>query len=339
MKTMLAAEQTAVQPVSAVLRCALCKGTLTSGPDSADCTACGQTYAVRDGILVMQEPDEIDLRIGTQLLDIHAFRSERRFFDRTVESDVEYAARLHSLDFPNLHAHWLAPHVENAVVVDLGCGQLPYINEFPDSLAGFIGLDLSGESLHVARRNFCRSFPLTLVQHGIADVPLADGCADAVVSSEVIEHLDDPHAYLREAQRLCRRGGLLSLSTPCASMYCYPHNVRLLVRNPSSWWKLMNPQQCWSEALAWHPALRPAVLRRWVRTAGFDVVRHETRLWYYHTPLRPEWRLFEWLERRGLTSAGAWFGRCLRSADRLLAGNVPMVKWLGIRQFVLARKR
>ena len=322
---------------SSALCCRVCRRPL-SRDDTVWICACGAEYPELDGVIVMQPSDGIDLRLGG-LFDIHQFRETRWFYGRTIDSDVEYTARRHSVDFSNLHARWLAPYVENAVAVDLGCGQLPYLNEFPDSLAEYIGLDLSGESLQVVRRNFRRRFPLTLVQHGIADVPLADGCADLVVSSEVLEHLDEPHAYLREAHRLCRRGGLLSLSTPCASAYCYPHNLRLLVRNPSSWWKLMNAHRCWSEALAWHPGLRPAVLRRWIRDAGFTVLRHETRLWYYHTPLRPEWRLFEWLERRGMKSAAAWFGRCLRVSDRLLASNLPLVKWLGIRQFILAQKQ
>jgi SAM-dependent methyltransferase len=44
-------------------------------------------------------------------------------------------------------------------------------------------------------------------------VPLDDGSVDAVISTQVLEHLADPPAYLREAARLLKPGGLLYLST------------------------------------------------------------------------------------------------------------------------------
>ena len=51
---------------------------------------------------------------------------------------------------------------------------------------------------------------LATVEH----VPLRDGCADAVVCTEVLEHVPEPFPVIRESYRLLRCGGLLIISMP-----------------------------------------------------------------------------------------------------------------------------
>ena len=43
---------------------------------------------------------------------------------------------------------------------------------------------------------------------------LPDGCADAVVAVETIEHVENPRAFVRELTRLARPGGLVVVTTP-----------------------------------------------------------------------------------------------------------------------------
>jgi SAM-dependent methyltransferase len=289
----------------------------------------------------MEEKDEkTDLRIDDRLLNLFELKDERKYFGSYIQSDVEYAARLHSANFPNFHAEVVSPYLLDSVILDLGCGQLPYIDSFPkEGIKAFFGLDLSMESLMIARRNFKGKFPLVLVKHSIEDIPFEDGSFDVVISSEVLEHLDNPKNYLREIWRVVREGGYLSLSTPCASVYLYPCNLPLMAIRPVGWYKSVNSHNYWREALSWHPGLRPSILRKWVREAGFSVERHETRLWYYHTPLRLMWRLFSLAERLGMFSASNVFSKYLRSMDTLLTSNIPIIKWLGIRQFILCQKK
>lgn len=52
-------------------------------------------------------------------------------------------------------------------------------------------------------------------------IPVADGVADAVLSTQVIEHLPDPDAAIAESTRVLKDGGLLFISFP----FQYPLHV------------------------------------------------------------------------------------------------------------------
>jgi ubiquinone/menaquinone biosynthesis C-methylase UbiE len=235
---------------------------------------------------------------------------------------------------------YLESHQRNLTrILDAGCGQIPYIESFPETkVKEFYGVDLSLESLKIARRNFKGVFPLILLRYGVKNIPFRDASVDMVVSSEVLEHLDQPHHYLREIYRVMKKGGYLSLSTPCTSMYCYPHNLFYMVTKPVDWVQKLNSHKYWKEALHWHPGLRPRILRKWMKEAGFSILNHVSRLWYYHTPIRMMWRLFFIVEKIGIPYAGNIFSNYLKWTDKLIGSNIPIVNKVGIRQFVLCRK-
>jgi SAM-dependent methyltransferase len=59
-----------------------------------------------------------------------------------------------------------------------------------------------------------RRHGLTTLQASVGNVPLADGSAEVVCLLDVIEHLHDPVAALRESARLLAPGGRLVVNVP-----------------------------------------------------------------------------------------------------------------------------
>jgi len=121
-------------------------------------------------------------------------------------------------------------------VLDLGCADMPY-RRFFGSDVEFVGADLPGNPL------------ATLDLQLDGTVPAVDASFDAVLSTQVLEHVADPAVYLRESLRVLRPGGRLLLST---------HGIMVYHPDPVDYWR-------WT----------CAGLRRVVETAGFRVVRFE----------------------------------------------------------------
>lgn len=96
----------------------------------------------------------------------------------------------------------LAGAAGGRTAVDLGCGTMPYRELFLPHVARFVGADLPGNPAADAAID-----PET----GRSDLPA--GCADVVLSTQVLEHAASPAAHLAEAARLLRPGGILVLST------------------------------------------------------------------------------------------------------------------------------
>jgi SAM-dependent methyltransferase len=107
------------------------------------------------------------------------------------------------------------PAGSRACVVDLGCGDRPYEPLFRGRAERYIGIDVAGNP----------QADLT-VRPG-EPVPLPDGTADVVLSSQVLEHVADVDFYLSECRRLLKPRGILLLSTHGSWVYHpYPTDVR-----------------------------------------------------------------------------------------------------------------
>lgn len=86
------------------------------------------------------------------------------------------------------------------VVVDYGCGSGPYRELLPAGCR-YVGADFASAGADV----------VALLPDG--RLPLGDGTADYVLSTQVLEHVPDVAAYLRECRRVLRAGGQLVLTT------------------------------------------------------------------------------------------------------------------------------
>src|SRR3954471_15781737 len=96
-----------------------------------------------------------------------------------------------------------------ARILDVGCGtgaNLVRLSEFGDAE----GVDISPDAL-----SFCQERGLNKVKLGAAEeLPYEDGEFDLVTALDVVEHLDDDVAGLREMRRVLRPGGRVLLFVP-----------------------------------------------------------------------------------------------------------------------------
>ncbi|HEY6233043.1 MAG TPA: class I SAM-dependent methyltransferase [Pyrinomonadaceae bacterium] len=121
----------------------------------------------------------------------------RSFLERIVRARLAVSAT----------ANAAAPAQLN--ILDVGCGtgaNLEMLAEFGKAE----GVDVSAEAL-----SFCRERGLENVKLGAAEaLPYAGGSFDLVTGLDVVEHLDDDVAGLKEMRRVLRRGGQALLFVP-----------------------------------------------------------------------------------------------------------------------------
>ncbi len=89
--------------------------------------------------------------------------------------------------------------------LDIGCGSSRIVQTLP----GVVGMDIGLRKLR-----WLRAPGRYLVQGDLTHLPFADGVFDAVICSEVIEHIPREAVRLDEVLRVIAPGGVLVLGTP-----------------------------------------------------------------------------------------------------------------------------
>ncbi len=118
--------------------------------------------------------------------------------------------------------HWLAeargelvppPSAPGATLVDLGCGGGLMAPRVPPGFR-HVGVDRNAAALALAGEQ-----GMETVQADVTAVPLPDGCAEVVVCGELIEHVEDLPALVREVARLLAPGGVVVYDTINATLW------------------------------------------------------------------------------------------------------------------------
>ena len=109
---------------------------------------------------------------------------------------------------------WLEPN--SLRVLDVGCsfgyGSAAVGAGGP---AGRRVIGIERDPDHLAQA--AKSFPwVTILDADATDLPVRDGCADAILMLDVIEHITDPRRVLAELSRVLRPGGFVIVSVPHA---------------------------------------------------------------------------------------------------------------------------
>lgn len=87
-------------------------------------------------------------------------------------------------------------------LLDIGCGFKPFSSLLDPARSEVLGVDFSAQMSAADALSTAEA------------LPFATGTFDAIILSEVLEHVADPHLAIQEALRVTRPRGLLFISTP-----------------------------------------------------------------------------------------------------------------------------
>ena len=93
-------------------------------------------------------------------------------------------------------------------LLDAGCGNKPYAGLFRTVTECYIGADLTQNAFNT----------VDVIVDPSHCLPFREGSFDTVLSTQVLEHVPDPAAYLAEVRRVLTRGGHLLLTCPASYM-------------------------------------------------------------------------------------------------------------------------
>lgn len=118
-----------------------------------------------------------------------------------------------------------APRWPPGAVLDAGCGTGANLLRWATWGASvLVGIDIDGGALRHCRSRVPRAF---FMRADLRRIPLSGCSFDVIVSTDVIEHIEDDIGVLRELHRLLRPRGILVLTTP-AYRAAYSHHDRHL---------------------------------------------------------------------------------------------------------------
>ncbi len=158
---------------------------------------------------------------------------------------------------------WILKRIErNAEVLDVGCGAGFLANEFAGEGFAVTGVDLSPESLKVAK-TYDKTKSVKYLEADALHLPFPDQSFDVVTCMDFLEHVENPENYIREISRVLRPGGLFFFHT--------------FNRNPLSWlliiksveWLVKNTPK---HMHVIHLFIKPSELSKFCSQAGMKTI-------------------------------------------------------------------
>ncbi len=118
--------------------------------------------------------------------------------DRHRAYTIDIAGRLNPKQVARLRA-MLAPVLEGEHVLDAGCNSGFVVDFLPRSCV-VSGVDVAEHLVAIARGRLARADVAP-----VEELPYEDQSVDVIILGEILEHVFDPVAVLREARRVARR--------------------------------------------------------------------------------------------------------------------------------------
>ena len=127
------------------------------------------------------------------------------------EADMSFRMRARTV------FEWV-PLRPDSLILDLPCGRGFYLRMLRHVCdCPLLGLDLDAAVLQKAQASLGRAPGLLLGRSDALALPLPANSVDAIILSELLEHVRDDLAVLRECRRVLKPGGVMALTVPHAN--------------------------------------------------------------------------------------------------------------------------
>ena len=163
-------------------------------------------------------------RVGSEFSEVLSYgKSESAWSDELTAMHEAEASSSHPIDLASralaVRSMQELANRHGQLVLDIGCSSGFLIQDLMKRLpnVSVFGADyLINVVLGAARRNPCTPF----VQFDLRKCPLPNQCVDGVTALNVLEHIDDDLAALKEIYRILKPGGIAHIEVPAGpSLY------------------------------------------------------------------------------------------------------------------------
>lgn len=210
---------------------------------------------------------------------------------RYTHGHADSVLRSHRWRTAENSAGYLLPRLRSGMsVLDVGCGPGTITADLASLVApgAVVGVDGSAAVLDQAPATK-NGVDLSFRVGDAYALPFESGSFDVVHAHQLLQHLGDPVAALREMRRVCAPGGVVA--------------VRESDYDGFTWWPAEPALDRWLELYreaARANGAEPDAGRRllgWARAAGFDDVVASSSTWCHATPQERDWWGSLWAER------------------------------------------
>jgi SAM-dependent methyltransferase len=214
--------------------------------------------------------------------------------NRYTHGHHESVLRSHRWRTAENSAAYLLPSLRSGLdLLDIGCGPGNITLDLAARVrpGRTVGIDAAPAAIDAANAE-ARERGVTDVDFDVADVyalPFDDDSFDVVHAHQVLQHLTDPVAALREMRRVCRPGGVVGARDgDYAAMTWFPEHAGI-GRWLDLYRTLARSNRGEPDAGRW--------MLHWAHAAGFTDVQPSASAWCYATPNERAWWGGLWADR------------------------------------------
>jgi ubiquinone/menaquinone biosynthesis C-methylase UbiE len=245
--------------------------------------------------------------------------------DTYTHGHADSVLRSHRWRTVDNSAAYLLPHLHpGTAVLDVGCGPGTISIDLAGRVAPaeVVALDAAADVVAAAQAAAADAGAtnLTVEVGDVYALRFADHSFDVVHAHQVLQHVGEPVAALREMRRVCRPDGVVAArDSVYRAMHWYPRDPGL-----DRWLEVYCAV---AEANRGEPDAGTHLLA-WAHEAGFRDVRCSSTAWCYATPAERAWWSDLWAER---TTAPALAERAVElgvsTADELAELGAAWRRW------------